>query len=157
MIDYENLLKANQHLEKQYIKSFKKFLSTGYYILGKNVSLLENQFSKFNNSKYSIGVSNGLDGLIIILEALKTKNKNKIEVIVPANTYFATILSIVRAGLTPVLVEPDIDSYNIDPKNIKPKINKNTLAIMIVHLYGLPCDMKEILKIKKNWMALFFH
>ena len=100
MIDYENLLKANQHLEKQYIKSFKKFLSTGYYIPSKNVSLLENQFSKFNNSKYSIGVSNGLDGLIIILEALKTKNKNKKEVIVPANTYFATILSIVRAGLT---------------------------------------------------------
>jgi dTDP-4-amino-4,6-dideoxygalactose transaminase len=150
MIDYENLLYANKHLEKEYYKSFKVLINSGYYILGKNVRKFEEKFCKINKSKYAIGVSNGLDGLILSLEALKIIKKNKNEVIVPANTYFASILSIVRAGLKPILVEPEIDSYNIDPQKIVSKINKNTLAIMVVHLYGLPCDMNPIINIAKK-------
>jgi len=150
MIDYENLLHANKHLEKEYYKSFKQLINNGYYILGENVRKFEDKFCKINKSKYAIGVSNGLDGLILSLEALKKIKKNKNEVIVPANTYFASILSIVRAGLKPILVEPEIDSYNINPQMIESKVNKKTLAIMVVHLYGLPCNMKPIITIAKK-------
>ncbi|EDZ62228.1 UDP-4-amino-4-deoxy-L-arabinose--oxoglutarate aminotransferase [Sulfurimonas gotlandica GD1] len=149
MIEYENLKKLNQPFFEEYKSRFDDVLESGWYILGKDVEKFEENFSKFNSSKYTIGVASGLDALVLSLKAFNFEKND--EVIVPSNTYIATILSIIHNGLKPVLVEPNIQTYNIDPKKIVEKITNKTKAIMVVHLYGQPCDMKPILEIANKY------
>lgn len=145
MIEYENLGKLNKPFFEEFEKSFQKSLLSGLYILGKNVVNFENEFAEYCHGKHCIGVASGLDALILALRAFEFEKGS--EVIVPSNTYIATILSVIHNGLKPVLVEPSIKTYNIDPLGIEEKINNNTKAILVVHLYGKCCEMDTIQKI----------
>jgi dTDP-4-amino-4,6-dideoxygalactose transaminase len=145
MIDYESLSKVNQLFYEDFHKVSREVIENGWYILGKNVESFENEFSEYNNSSYTVGVSSGLDALILCLKQFEFEEGS--EIIVPSNTYIATILSILQNNLTPILVEPDITTYNIDTNRIVEKITNKTRAILIVHLYGMPCDMDPIIKI----------
>ena len=122
MIEYENLNKVNYTFLKTFNNDLKIFFKDGRYILSKNVLKFEKNFSSFLNSKFCTGVGNGLDALFISLETLRLPKNS--EVIVPANTYYATILAILKAGLKPVLVEPNLDTYNINCDEIKKKLPK---------------------------------
>ncbi len=134
IIDYENLGKLNQPFFEEFEKSFHETLTSGWYILGKNVENFEKEFAAYTGSTYCLGLASGLDALILSLKALNFEAGS--EVIVPSNTYIATILAIMHAGLKPVLVEPDINTYNIDSTKIEEKITSKTKAILVVHLYG---------------------
>jgi dTDP-4-amino-4,6-dideoxygalactose transaminase len=149
MIEYENLRLANQKLFDKYKENFDSFLQSGWFVLGGQVAKFEEEFARFNDTKYCIGVASGLDALILAIDAFKFPKDS--EIIVPANTYIATILAIVRNGFKPVLVEPDIATYNIDPIKIEEKITKNTKAILVVHLYGKACDMNPIVSISQKY------
>ncbi|AKD04458.1 DegT/DnrJ/EryC1/StrS family aminotransferase [Pontibacter korlensis] len=149
MIDYENLYWLNKPFFEDYQISFGETLNSGWYILGKGVDTFEEEFASYCHVKHCVGVANGLDALILSLKAFNFP-KNK-EVLVPSNTYIATILSILHAGLKPVLVEPDIRTYNIDPKKIEEKITKDTVAIMVVHLYGKCCQMDTIMELARTY------
>ncbi|MDD4082762.1 MAG: DegT/DnrJ/EryC1/StrS family aminotransferase [Sphaerochaetaceae bacterium] len=148
MIEYENLGKSNSEFFKDYEATFSKFIKSGWYVLGENVLEFENEFAKYCGSKYCVGVASGLDALTLSLVSLDLKKGS--EVIVPSNTYIATIISIIQAGLKPVLVEPDIKTYNLDSSKLNSAINRNTSAIMPVHLYGKSCDMIKINEIAKE-------
>jgi dTDP-4-amino-4,6-dideoxygalactose transaminase len=149
IIEYENLRNVNKPFFEEFQIKFKDVLDSGWFILGNQVDEFERRFAAFNNIKYCCGVASGLDALTLALKALQLKPGS--EVIVPSNTYIATILSIVENGLTPVLVEPDIKTYNIDPAKIEEKITSKTSAIMVVHLYGKVCDMDPIIDICKHY------
>lgn len=145
MIEYENLGKSNAKFFKEYEESFARTLQTGWYILGNNVTNFEREFSEYCGTAFCSGVASGLDALILSLRALEIEPE--CEVIVPSNTYIATIISVIQNGLKPVLVEPDLATYNIDPLKIEESITSKTRAIMVVHLYGKPCDMGPIMEI----------
>ncbi len=142
IIEYENLGKVNHPFFAAYKTVFDEALTSGWYILGKN------EFANYIGTKNCIGVASGLDALCLALRCFEFPAGS--EVIVPSNTYIATILSIVQNGLRPVLVEPDINTYNIDPQKIEEKITSKTRAIMLVHLYGKCCQMDAILDIAKK-------
>lgn len=148
MIHYENLQKVNEPFMQDLKKIAIQTIEKGWYVLGEQVTKFEKEFATFTNTKHCVGVANGLDAITLSLLALDLPKNS--EVIVPANTYIASILAILHAGLKPVLVEPNIESYNIDPKSIEDKITKKTAAILVVHLYGKVCDMDPILKIKEK-------
>lgn len=149
MIEYENLQKSNAVFFQEFQENFLHFLQKGIFILGENVSSFEEEFARYVGSKYCIGVASGLDALILSLQALDLPKDS--EVIVPSNTYIATILSILRNDLKPILVEPDLKTYNIDPLKIEEKITPKTKAILIVHLYGKACEMDSILSLAKKY------
>src|ERR1019366_5650486 len=149
MIEYENLGKLNQPFFEGYKEVFENTLLSGRYILGNNVTNFEREFVNFIESKYCVGVASGLDALSLSLHCFGFPTGS--EIIVPSNTYIANILSIVQIGLKPVLVEPDINTYNIDPAKIEEKITRGTRAIMLVHLYGKCCDMDRILDIAEKY------
>ena len=149
MIEYENLGKVNKPFVEDYTKSFSETLQRGWFILGQNVENFEKEFAAYTGAKYCIGVASGLDALLLSLKAFDFKTGD--EVILPSNTYIATILSVLHAGLIPVLVEPDISTYNIDPSRIEEKITSKTRALMIVHLYGKSCEMDPITDICKKY------
>ncbi len=148
MIEYENLGKLNAPFFDEYEKAFKQTLESGWYILGNKVQAFETEFSAYCNTKHCIGLASGLDALILSLRSFDFEKGA--EVIVPSNTYIATILSIIHNGLKPVLVEPDIATYNIDPAKIEEKITSKTRAIMVVHLFGKMCEMDSINAIAKK-------
>jgi len=145
MIPYENLFELNKPFNEAFKQRFSDFLNSGWYILGKYTANFEQQFASWNQSGYCVGVANGLDALTLSLKTFDFEPGS--EVIVPSNTYIATILSITNNNLVPVLVEPDIATYNIDPAEIEKAITPKTKAIMIVHLYGKCCDMDAIMAI----------
>ncbi|MDA0986056.1 MAG: DegT/DnrJ/EryC1/StrS family aminotransferase [Bacteroidetes bacterium] len=149
MIEYENLHSTNSPFFKEFSESFEQALNSGWFILGEGVQKFESEFSKFLGSKFTIGVNSGLDALTFSLKALNLPHNS--EVIVPSNTYIATILSILQCHLIPVLVEPNISTYNIDPDKIEEKITSNTKAIIVVHLYGKSCDMDKIVNISNKY------
>jgi len=149
MIEYENLRKVNEKFFLEYKSEFNNFLNSGWYILGKSVSKFEEKFAKYCGVNHCIGVASGLDALILAIDAFNFPENS--EIIVPSNTYIATILSIVRNGFKPVLVEPDIETYNIDPEKIEKKITSKTRAILVVHLYGKACDMDPIIDISNKY------
>ena len=152
-IDYENLQKLNAPFFEEYTKSFDNVLKSGWYILGQNVKNFEEEFATYNNAKHCIGLASGLDAITLSLAAFNFDNGS--EVIAPSNTYIATILSILQNNLKPVLVEPDINTYNIDPKKIEAAITSKTKAIVVVHLYGKSCDMEPIVALcKKHGLKL---
>lgn len=153
MIDYENLRKANEPFFEEYRQAFSSVLESGWFILGGAVKRFEGEFAAYCGAKHCLGVANGLDALILCLRALDLPKGS--EVIVPSNTYIATILSILQCDLVPVLVEPDIRTYNIDPTRIEAAITPQTKAVMVVHLYGKACAMGPITTLTaKHGLAL---
>ncbi len=152
MIKFLDLKEVNKRYENDLKKAFSNFLSSGHYILGEQVLEFEKSFAQYCGTKYCIGISNGLDALTLIFKAYITLGKLKEGdcVMVPANTYIASILSVINAGLTPVLVEPNPHTFNIDPKEIKKNLSNKTKAILVVHLYGQLCEMNRITTIAKD-------
>jgi dTDP-4-amino-4,6-dideoxygalactose transaminase len=149
MIKFLDLQKINAVYKDAFLEKTDAFLEEGWFILGKEVSHFENLFAKYSKSKYAIGVGNGLDALVLIFKAyiqLGYLQKGD-EVIVPANTYIASILAILQADLVPVFIEPDIETYNIDTNKIEEKITPKTKAILVVHLYGQLANMVQIKEI----------
>ncbi|WP_337866892.1 DegT/DnrJ/EryC1/StrS family aminotransferase [Ignavibacterium sp.] len=149
MIFYENLFESNKKFFDEFNKKFQQVLSSGWFILGKSVETFQKEFAAYHNSKHCIGVASGLDALTLSLLAADIPEGS--EVIVPSNTYIATILSILHAKMKPVFVEPDISSYNIDPYLIEEKISDKTKAVMVVHLYGKSCQMDYIKQLCKKY------
>ena len=149
MIKFLDLQKINEQHCSELNEVFNKVLHSGWYILGKEVGKFEDEFAAYCGTQYSLGVANGLDALILIIEAYKHMGlmEDGDEIIVPSNTYIASILAITKAGLLPVLVEPDPATFLIDPTKIEEKITSKTKAILPVHLYGRLCDMVAINKI----------
>lgn len=146
MIPFLDLKKINEPYETAFQEKLKTVLHNGWYILGKEVEMFERKFAEYCQSKYCIGVGNGLDALILIFKGYIELGKLQKgdEVIVPANTYIASILSILQADLVPVLVEPRLETYNINPDLIEEKITSKTKAILAVHLYGQLSEMDKI-------------
>ena len=149
MIKFLDLQKINDKHKSEFKVVFDSVLESGWYILGKEVEKFENEFATYCGTRYCLGVANGLDALILIIEAYKQLGlmKDGDEIIVPSNTYIASILAISKAGLIPVLVEPDPKTFLIDPTKIEEKITSKTKAILPVHLYGRLCDISAIKKI----------
>lgn len=129
--------------------AFDRVFDRSWYIKGEEGENFEKEFAKFCNVQYCVGVGNGLDALMLTLKALGIGAGD--EVIVPANTFIATALAVTYAGATPVFVEPDIRTFNIDPNKIEEKINRRTKAIIPVHLYGQACDMDKIMNIAMQY------
>ncbi|MMZ59244.1 dTDP-3-amino-3,6-dideoxy-alpha-D-galactopyranose transaminase [compost metagenome] len=145
MIPFLDLKKINLRHEQAIMDAMHKVMHSGWYILGEEVKSFESEFADYCGTRFSLGVANGLDALELIIKAYGIGPGD--EVIVPSNTYIASILSISANGATPVMVEPDIRTYNIDPDQIERKITSKTKAILVVHLYGQACNMKPIRRI----------
>jgi dTDP-4-amino-4,6-dideoxygalactose transaminase len=152
MIPFLDLKKINDKYAASASEALTNVMDAGWYILGKNVTAFETEFAQYCGTKHCIGVANGLDALILIIEAYKELGlfSNGDEVLVPSNTYIASILAISKAGLTPVLVEPSLDDYLLHPALLEEKITARTKAILPVHLYGQLCDMDRINAIAVN-------
>jgi dTDP-4-amino-4,6-dideoxygalactose transaminase len=148
-IDYENLYKLNKPFTEGYKESFAEALERGWFILGKNVEAFENAFAEYLGVKHFIGCASGLDALEIPLKCFDFEPQS--EIIVPSNTYIATVNAIINCGHIPVFVEPDLNTYNIDNQRIREKITPKTRAIMLVHLYGKPCKMDDILALCEQY------
>jgi dTDP-4-amino-4,6-dideoxygalactose transaminase len=152
MIKFLDLKKVNDAHGDKISAAIERVLDSGWYLLGAEGEAFEQEFATYCEAKHCIGVANGLDALILILMAYRELGimSEGDEVIVPANTYIASILAISRAGLKPVLVEPDEHTYNIDPTLIEGAFTERTKAIMVVHLYGQCADMDPICAIAKK-------
>lgn len=146
MIPFLDLKKINEPYEAAFQEKLKLVLDNGWYILGKETETFEKAFASYCQTKYCIGVGNGFDALVLIFKGYIELGKLKKgdEVIVPANTYIASILAILQADLIPVLVEPKLETYNINPDLIPEKITSKTKAILAVHLYGQLAEMDKI-------------
>lgn len=146
MIPFLDLKKINAPYEIAFQQKLKAVFEGGWYILGNEVLTFESNFANYCGAKYCIGVGNGLDALVLIFKGYIQLGKLQKgdEVIVPANTYIASILAILQADLIPVLVEPDIQTYNINPDLISEKITSKTKAILVVHLYGQLAEVEAI-------------
>lgn len=155
-IPFYKLASLNKPFKKKIISKISEIIDSGYYINSRNTLEFEKKFSEFCSAKYCIAVGNGFDALAISFRACKELNllKDGDEIIVPANTYIASILSITHENLIPILVEPDIQTFNIDANKIDEKITKNTKAILVVHLYGQAANMDPILKLSKKYNLL---
>jgi len=156
MIPFLDLKNINQQYRNELIDACSRVIDSGWYIGGKELESFEKNFAEYCGTQFAIGVANGLDALILTLRAWKElgKLKDGDEVIVPSNTYIASILAITANNLTPVLVEPDIATYNIDPMKIKEAITAKTKVILPVHLYGQLASMPEIMQIAKQYNLL---
>ncbi|MGJ5642327.1 DegT/DnrJ/EryC1/StrS family aminotransferase [Formosa sp. S-31] len=156
MIKFLDLNKINKRFEAEFKTVFYEFLNSGQCILGKGVETFEKEFSEYCGARYCIGVGNGLDAITLIFKGyielglLATED----EVLVPANTFVASVLGILQAGLKPVFVEPDLESYNITAETIKPHITARTKAVLLVHLYGQLVDVEEIQKVAKHILVI---
>jgi dTDP-4-amino-4,6-dideoxygalactose transaminase len=158
MIPFLDLKSINAQHRNELIAACIRVIDSGWYIAGNELAQFEQNFASFCGTKHAIGVANGLDALTLTLRAWKElgKLKDGDEVLVPSNTYIASILSISANNLTPVLVEPNIDTYNICPINIEAAITTKTKVILPVHLYGRLADMQAIINIaqKHNLLVL---
>ncbi|TDE06085.1 DegT/DnrJ/EryC1/StrS family aminotransferase [Flavobacterium hiemivividum] len=146
MIPFLDLKKLNAPYEIAFQEKLSNVLENGWYILGAEVKAFENNFARYCGSKYCIGVGNGFDALVLIFKGyiqLGRLQKGD-EVIVPANTYIASILAILEANLVPILIEPRISTFNINPDLIEEKITSKTKAILVVHLYGQLAEMEAV-------------
>ncbi|POY34978.1 aminotransferase [Solitalea longa] len=146
MIKFLDLLKVNQQYEKEIKVAMNQVFDSGWYIQGEAVKRFEQNYADFCGTKHCIGVANGLDALILIIRAYKELGvfNEGDEIIVPSNTYIASILAISENNLIPVLVEPDEKTFNLNPARIEEHITPKTKAILPVHLYGQLCDMQAI-------------
>src|SRR5664280_1709318 len=148
-IPFLDLLASYLELKTELDAAYQRVMDSGWYIQGEELKIFESEFADYCNVKYCIGVGNGLDALHLILRAMEIGAED--EVIVPANTFIATWLAVSYAGATPVPVEPDKATYNINPAKIEAAITGKTKAIMPVHLYGQPADMKPIMEIAARY------
>lgn len=142
MIPFLSLHPVNEQYRAEIDAAIKRVLDRGWYLLGDEITNFEAEFARFCGSKCCVGVANGLDALNLIVRAYGFGPGD--EIIVPSNTYIATILAISQNGCTPILVEPNIGTFNIDPDRIEEKITSQTRAIMVVHLYGQAVEMAKI-------------
>lgn len=149
MIPLIDLQAAYQELKTELDIAYERVMRSGRFILGEEVQVFEQKFASYCNAKYCIGTGNGLDALHLILRAYDIGPGD--EVIVPSNTFIATWLAVSHAGAAPVPVEPNIETYNIDPSRIEEKITGRTKAIIVVHLYGQPADMDEINRLANKY------
>lgn len=138
-----------KELDKDLRDAFERVYNRSWYIEGVEDEGFEKAFAEYCDSKYCVGVGNGLDSLFLALKAMGIKEGD--EVIVPSNTYIATALAVTYTGATPIFVEPDIRTFNIDPTKIEAAITDKTKAIMPVHLYGQACDMDPIMEVAKKY------
>ncbi len=151
-IPFLDLKGINARYRDELIEAATRVIDSGWYIQGQEVKAFEQEFAAYCGTKYCIGVGNGLDALTLTLRAWKEigKLKEGDEVIVPANTYIATILAITENRLTPVLVEPDLQTYNLSPVLMQKAITPRTKAVMPVHLYGRLAEMPKIMAIAQD-------
>lgn len=156
MIPFLDLKAINLLMKDELKTAYDAVLESGWYIAGKELSSFEQNFAQYCGTKHCIGVANGLDALTLTLRAWKIMGKlnDGDEVLVPANTYIASILSILENDLTPVFVEPNEATFNIDLKELESKITKKTKVILPVHLYGQISDMEEIVVLAKKHQLL---
>ena len=152
MIPFLNLKGINAQYREELIQAITDVIDSGWYVQGSQCKAFEQEFAGYCGTQHAIGVANGLDALILILRAYKELGKLKEgdEIIVPANTYIASILAITENFLKPVLVEPNEKTFNLNPNLIEKAITPNTKAIMVVHLYGQLADMPAINAISKK-------
>jgi len=155
-IPFLDLKKINGRHKAEIEKAALRVMQGGWYVLGREVESFEKKFAEYCGADRCIGVGNGLDALRLIIESYKQLGRlsEGDEVIVPANTFIASILAVSGAGLRPVLAEPDIKTYNIDLSDVEKKITKKTRAVMAVHLYGQPADMQGLRLISKRYGLL---
>ncbi len=151
-VPFVSFLPMERELDKELRNAFERVLERSRYIDGKEDRLFEEKFAEYCCSKYCVGTGNGLDALVLALKALGVGSQD--EVIIPSNTYIATALAVTYVGAVPILVEPDIRTFNIDPSKIEEKITDKTKAIMPVHLYGQPCDMDPVMEIARKYNLL---
>lgn len=156
MIPYLDLKKINVPYEVSIIEKTREFLSSGQYILGKEVALFEENFAQYCGSKFALGVGNGLDALELIFKGYIQMGmlQKGDEILVPANTYIASILAIINAGLSPKLVDTNLTNYNLDAKCLQNAISSNTKGILMVHLYGQISDADNIRNFCKKHQLL---
>lgn len=148
-VPFVSFLPMEHELDSDLREAFERVYKRSWYIDGVENEMFSQKFAEFCDVKYCVGTGNGLDALMLSLKALGVREGD--EVIVPSNTYIATALAVTYVGATPVFVEPDIRTFNIDPSKIEEKITKRTKAIMPVHLYGQACDMDPILEIARQY------
>ena len=149
MTEFYNIRSVNNVSKSELTAAFQRVLESGWYILGNEVNRFESEFANYCEVRNCVGVGNCLDALQFILQGLGIGAGD--EVIVPSNTYIATWLAVSNVGATPVPVEPLMDTYNIDPSQIQDSITSRTKAIIVVHLYGQPCDMDPINEIADSF------
>ena len=142
MIPFLDLKRVNDAHREAIRAATDRVLQSGWYILGQEVSAFEQAFARYCGTRHCIGVASGLDALTLVLDAWAFDPGS--EVIVPSNAYVASVLSVTRAGLIPVFVEPDLHTHLLDPARIEAAIGSRTKAILPVHLYGRCCDMTSI-------------
>ncbi len=153
MIPFVSFKLIEKELNRELYAAFETVLDSSWYIKGKEGEAFEQEFAAYCGAKYCVGCGNGLDALTLSLRALDIGKGD--EVIVPSNTFIATALAVSYVGATPVFVEPDIRTYNIDADRIEEKLTSKTKAIIPVHLYGQPADMKKIIFIaRKNGLKV---
>lgn len=148
-IPFVSFLPMEHELDQELRAAFDRVYTRSWYIQGVEDENFEKEFAEYCGTEYCVGVGNGLDALMLSLKALGIHEGD--EVIVPSNTYIATALAVTYVGATPVFVEPDIRTFNIDPMKIEEKITDKTKAIMPVHLYGQACEMDAIMAIAKKY------
>lgn len=144
-----DLHKINQRFKSEIDLAIREVLESGWYLLGEKNKAFEENFAKYCETKFSIGCANGLDALHLAIRAYDFPKDS--EIIVPANTYIASILAISNCGLKPILVEPNLETYNIDADLIEAKITEKTKAIVVVHLYGQAVEMEKIWELAKKY------
>ena len=144
VVKFYSMASMNELIHEEVVKSFSNFFANSNYILGPNVEKFEKDYSNFNGTQFCIGTSNGLDSLILCLKSLNIGKGD--EVIVPSNTFIATVLAVIHCGATPVFVEPDIKTYNLNHFLLETALTSKTRAVIAVNLYGNPCDFSSILK-----------
>ncbi|EKA6092595.1 DegT/DnrJ/EryC1/StrS family aminotransferase [Salmonella enterica] len=151
-MEFLNLKRINEQYKKELLEACERVISSGWYILGKELSEFESNFANYCGTKYAIGVANGLDALNLVLRAWKIMGKitDGDEVIVPANTYIATILAITGNNLKAILTEPDKNTFNLSYHSIEKAITSRTKIILPVHLYGQISPMEEIMQLAKE-------
>ena len=142
MIEYEDLARSNAPWCANLQEAASRVIDSGWYVLGREVAAFEQEFATYVNTRHCIGVANGLDALTLSLQSLQLPPHS--DVLVASNTYIATILAIVNAGHNPILVEPDLQTYNIDPARLATACTPSTRAICVTHLYGKSCRMDAI-------------
>lgn len=147
-IPFVSFEKMHSELQNEMQEKFNKVYSNNWFIHGEEDTLFEEEFARFCDTKYCVGCGTGLDAIFLILKGMGISTGD--EVIVPSNTFIATALAVSYAGATPVLVEPDISTYTLDPDKIEEKITERTKAIIAVHLYGRSADMDRISAISRK-------
>jgi len=147
MIPFLDLKAINQQYRQALVDAATRVIDSGWYVLGQEVKAFEQDFAAYCGAKHCVGMANGLDALVLTLRAWKELGKLKEgdEVIVPANTYIASVLAITENRLKPIFVEPDEGSYNLCPEKVRAAITPKTKAIVAVHLYGQLAPMKAIM------------